>query len=41
VDVKFGEQTTDEMLFGLFGATKDNPKNGLPFAITQGPFRLR
>ena len=41
VDVKFGEQTTDEMLFGMFGATKDNPKNGLPFAITQGPFRLR
>ncbi len=41
VDVRFGEQTTDEMLFGLFGATKDNPKNGLPFAITQGPFRLR
>jgi hypothetical protein len=41
VDVKFGEQTTDEMLFGLFGATKDNPKRGLPFVITQGPFRLR
>jgi mono/diheme cytochrome c family protein len=41
VDVKFGEQTTDEMLFGLFGATKDNPKKGLPFVITQGPFRLR
>jgi hypothetical protein len=41
IDVRFGEQTTDEMLFGLFGATKDNPKNGLPYVITQGPFRLR
>lgn len=41
IDVKFGEQTTDEMLFGMFGATKDNPKSGLPFVITQGPFRLR
>lgn len=41
VAVRFGEQTTDEMLFGLFGATKDNPKNGLPFVIAQGPFRLR
>ena len=40
-DVRFGEQTTDEMLFGMFGATKDNPKNGLPLVITQGPFRLR
>ena len=41
VDVRFGEQTTDEMLFGFLGATKDNPKGGLPFVITQGPFRLR
>jgi mono/diheme cytochrome c family protein len=41
IDVKFGEQTTDEMLFGMFGATKDNPKNGLPHVISQGPFRLR
>lgn len=40
VDVKFGEQTTDEMLFGLLSATKDNPRAGIPFAITQGPFRL-
>jgi peroxiredoxin len=40
IDVRFGEQTTDEMLFGFFGATKDNPKSGLPFAITQGPFKL-
>ena len=40
IDVKFGEQTTDEMLFGFLGATKDNPKKGLPFAVTQGPFRL-
>ena len=41
VDVRFGEQTTDEMLFGFLGATKDNPKGGLPFVIAQGPFRLR
>jgi peroxiredoxin len=40
-DVRFGEQTTDEMLFGLFGATKGRPKSGLPFVIAQGPFRLR
>lgn len=40
VDVKFGEQTTDEMLFGFLGATKDNPKLGLPFVIAQGPFKL-
>jgi hypothetical protein len=40
VDVKFGEQTTDEMLFGLLSATKDNPRSGLPFVISQGPFRL-
>ncbi|MDB5307381.1 MAG: thiol-disulfide oxidoreductase [Gemmataceae bacterium] len=40
VDVRFGEQTTDEMLFGFFGATKDNPTSGLPFVIAQGPFRL-
>ncbi len=40
VDVRFGEQTTDEMLFGFLGATKDRPKGGLPFVITQGPFRL-
>lgn len=39
-DVHFAEQTTDEMLFGLLGATKDDPKKGVPFAITQGPFRL-
>lgn len=39
-DVRFAEQTTDEMLFGLLGVTKDDPKRGLPFAITQGPFRL-
>jgi peroxiredoxin len=41
VDVRFGEQTTDEMLFGVFGATKDNPSAGAPFVISQGPFRLR
>ena len=40
VDVRFGEQTTDEMLFGFLGATKDAPKSGLPFVITQGPLRL-
>jgi peroxiredoxin/mono/diheme cytochrome c family protein len=40
IDVKFGEQTTDEMLFGLFGVTKDHPKVGLPFVIAQGPFKL-
>jgi hypothetical protein len=40
IDVRFGEQTTDEMLFGMFGATKDHPKNGLPFVISQGPFKL-
>lgn len=40
IDVRFGEQTTDEMLFGLFGATKDNPKNGLPYVIAQGPFKI-
>jgi peroxiredoxin len=40
IDIRFGEQTTDEMLFGFFGATKDNPRNGLPFVIGQGPFRL-
>jgi peroxiredoxin len=39
-DVRFGEQTTDEMLFGMFGATKDHPKSGLPFVISQGPFKL-
>jgi hypothetical protein len=40
VDVKFGEQTDDEMLFGMLSATKDNPRAGLPFIISQGPFRL-
>jgi hypothetical protein len=39
--VRFGEQTTDEMLFGFLYATKDDPKSGLPFVLTQGPLRLR
>lgn len=39
-DVRFGEQTTDEMLFGFLGATKDDPKRGPPFVLAQGPFRL-
>jgi hypothetical protein len=39
-DVKFGEQTTDEMLFGLLSATKDNPRRGLPYVLAQGPFRI-
>jgi peroxiredoxin/mono/diheme cytochrome c family protein len=39
VDVRFGEQTTDEMLFGFLYATKDNPKSGLPFVLLQGPVR--
>ncbi len=34
IDVRFGEQTTDEMLFGFLGATKDT-KTGLPFIIMQ------
>jgi len=40
VDVRFGEQTDDEMLFGLMGATKDRPRFGLPLVIAQGPFRF-
>jgi hypothetical protein len=36
VDVRFGEQTTNEMLFGFLGATKDT-KTGLPFLILQRP----
>lgn len=40
IDVRFGEQTDDEMLFGLFGATKKKPSGRLPFAILQGPIRL-
>jgi hypothetical protein len=40
IDVRFGEGTTDEMLFGFLGATKDNPKSRLPSVISQGPFRL-
>jgi hypothetical protein len=28
------------MLFGLLSATKDNPRSGLPFVISQGPFPL-
>ena len=40
VDVLFGEQTTDEMLFAIFAGTKDRPKSGMPYAIAQGPLRL-
>jgi hypothetical protein len=40
VDVRFGEQTTNEMLFGFLGATKDKPGTGLPYFIMQGPFRM-
>jgi mono/diheme cytochrome c family protein len=36
IDVRFGEQTTNEMLFGFLGATKDH-KNGIPFLIMQKP----
>ena len=36
IDVRFGEQTTSEMLFGFLGATKDK-KGGLPFLILQRP----
>jgi peroxiredoxin len=37
IDVRFGEQTTNEMLFGFLGATKDNSKSGLSWVITQRP----
>ncbi len=40
IDVRFGGQTTDEMLLGLFGATKDDTKAGFPFVLAQGPFEL-
>jgi peroxiredoxin len=39
VNVRFGEQTSDEMLFGFLGATKDK-KGGMPLLIAQGPFKL-
>jgi len=36
IDVRFGEQTTNEMLFGFLGATKDTT-NGFAFFIMQRP----
>lgn len=39
INVRFGEQTTNEMLFGFIGATKDDPKKGIPFFILQRPVR--
>lgn len=40
IDVRFGEQTTDEMLFGFLYATKDDTNAGLPHVILQGPVKL-
>src|SRR5262249_55148251 len=37
IDVRFGEQTTNEMLFGFIGATKDNPKSAPQWIILQRP----
>src|SRR5262245_14942727 len=37
IDVRFGEQTTNEMLFGFLGATKNNPKAAPNWIILQRP----
>ncbi len=36
-DVRFGEQTTNEMLFGFLGATKDHPPGLISSIIVQRP----
>ena len=35
-EVRFGEQTTDEMCFAIFGMTMDNEKLGLEIASNPG-----